>query len=228
MKALPVALCVADKDRLLADALRVAWTRGRGRWGGAAASVRDTLALVRRVRPALVPAGVDLPGGGGLALAAEAGAIAGVRIVLLAATPDDRILVNLGAVVVAGFLLRSETGLGKLVRSLREAARGRWVASPGVVDRIRELKRRPIGWTRLLSARDQELAALFGAGLRDDEVAERTGLSPASVRTFRYRIRRKLGLRSSVALVVWATEQGFATPRDPGHAGARPGAPAAE
>ena len=59
-------------------------------------------------------------------------------------------------------------------------------------------------------------AGVAGAGLSNDEIAERLVVSPATARTHVSRAMVKLGARDRAQLVVFAYESGLVSP---GHAG---------
>jgi DNA-binding NarL/FixJ family response regulator len=55
-----------------------------------------------------------------------------------------------------------------------------------------------------------ELLPFFGYGWTNERMAERTGLSAATIRTHRQNILRKLDLHSTEKLIHWAIVKGFA------------------
>jgi DNA-binding CsgD family transcriptional regulator len=60
-----------------------------------------------------------------------------------------------------------------------------------------------------LTRREAEVLQLLAAGCRHVQVAERLGLSPHTVSSHAKNIYRKLGVRSAVAAVTLALEQGL-------------------
>jgi len=64
----------------------------------------------------------------------------------------------------------------------------------------------------VLSAREREVMALVGAGLSNEEIAERLVVSPATARTHVSRAMVKLGARDRAQLVVFAYESGLVRP----------------
>jgi DNA-binding CsgD family transcriptional regulator len=63
-----------------------------------------------------------------------------------------------------------------------------------------------------LTAREAEIADLIAAGLSNEEIAGRLGISHATAKTHAGRILGKLGLRDRAQLVVWAYESGRVRP----------------
>jgi DNA-binding NarL/FixJ family response regulator len=64
----------------------------------------------------------------------------------------------------------------------------------------------------LLTEREREVMALVGAGLTNDEIAERLYMSPATAKTHVSRAMVKLGARDRAQLVVFAYESGLVRP----------------
>ena len=56
---------------------------------------------------------------------------------------------------------------------------------------------------RRMTAREQEVALLVGAGLKDALIAKRLGLSVSTVRTYSRHIQGRLNLTGREALVSW-------------------------
>ena len=63
-----------------------------------------------------------------------------------------------------------------------------------------------------LTEREREVMALAGAGLSNEEIAERLVVSPATARTHVSRAMVKLGARDRAQLVVFAYESGLVRP----------------
>lgn len=64
-------------------------------------------------------------------------------------------------------------------------------------------------FARLLSAREQQVLSLIGAGMSNLEIGQRLGLSPATVQTHRRNLFRKLGFHDTPSLMRYAILQGF-------------------
>ena len=66
----------------------------------------------------------------------------------------------------------------------------------------------------LLTDREREVMALVGAGLSNDDIAERLHLSPLTVKTHVNRAMMKLGVRDRAQLVVFAVRAGLVLPEE--------------
>ena len=65
-----------------------------------------------------------------------------------------------------------------------------------------------------LSRRQQEVAALVGAGLTNREIAERLFIAERSAEGHVERIRNKLGVHSRTEITLWAVQHGLISPGD--------------
>jgi DNA-binding CsgD family transcriptional regulator len=63
-----------------------------------------------------------------------------------------------------------------------------------------------------LTAREREVLVQVAAGLPNDEIADRLGVSPLTVKTHVNRTMAKLGARDRAQLVVAAYESGLVRP----------------
>ena len=64
-------------------------------------------------------------------------------------------------------------------------------------------------FVRLLSLREQHVLSLIGAGMSNEEIGLRLGLSPATVQTHRRNLFRKLRFHDTPSLMRFAIVQGF-------------------
>jgi DNA-binding NarL/FixJ family response regulator len=134
----------------------------------------------------------------------------------------------------SGFLLKN-TDPVELLRAVRVVAEGEALLAPSVTrrliaefaDRTGRAGRSGTGAAgggsmplavdlSRLTEREREVMALAGAGLSNEEIAERLVVSPATARTHVSRAMVKLGARDRAQLVVFAYESGLVSP---GHAG---------
>jgi DNA-binding NarL/FixJ family response regulator len=149
----------------------------------------------------------------------------------LAADPelsDVRILVlttlDLGEYVfealragASGFLVK-DTEAPDLLDGIRPVARGDALLSSGITRRlIAEFAARaqePLAAAELeeLTDRKREVLALVGAGLSNNEIAERLVASPFTVNAHVSRTMTNLGARDRAQLVVYAYESGLVRP----------------
>jgi DNA-binding NarL/FixJ family response regulator len=188
---------------------------------GSASSVDDAVSLICDVRPDVALLDLELPGGGGLEAARRVEddpRCSGVNVMILAAHDDDDDLFAALRTGARGFLLKS-TEPPDLMSAVRVVAGGEALLSPSATRRlITEFASQPQPQVPTaeqfdeLTAREREVIALVAAGLRNDEIAERFVISPATVKTHVSRALRKLDARDRAQLVAIAYQLGLVRP----------------
>lgn len=73
-------------------------------------------------------------------------------------------------------------------------------------------KNGPVDLMRQLSKRERQVLALVASGIGNQDIAQRLGLSPATVQTHRRNLMRKLGLHDTPSLMKYALDNGFWQP----------------
>ncbi len=201
-----------------------------GEAGDGAAAVE----LARSTRPDVVLMDIRMPVMDGLEATRRIVAdelLAGVRVLVLTTFELDEYVFEALAAGASGFLLKN-TDPVELLRAVRVVAEGEALLAPSVTRRlIAEFADRAgrsgmgaagggsmpsaVDLSRL-TEREREVMALAGAGLSNEEIAERLVVSPATARTHVSRAMVKLGARDRAQLVVFAYESGLVSP---GHLG---------
>ena len=187
---------------------------------GEASDGADAVRLAARHHPDVVLMDIRMPGLDGLEatrrIVADP-ALRGVKIVILTTFDLDEYVFEALRVGASGFLVK-DTEPVELLRGVRAVASGDALLSPGVTRRLiaqfASQARAPRPATELsgLTDREREVMALVGAGLSNDEIAERLVVSPATAKTHVSRAMVKLGARDRAQLVVFAYEAGLVRP----------------
>lgn len=98
--------------------------------------------------------------------------------------------------------------------------------SPTARALLEKLAHAPVCVPKILSPREQEVLALVGEGMTNEDIGAILGLSAATVQTHRRNIMGKLGVHTSGALQAYAQQGGFAA-GSPSPGAARPPHPPA-
>jgi DNA-binding NarL/FixJ family response regulator len=181
---------------------------------------REAVRLAAAVRPDVVLMDVRMPVLDGLEatrlILGDPG-LAGVRIVILTTFDLDEYIFEALRTGASGFLVK-DTEPEDLLQGVRVVARGDALLSPTVTRRLiadyAARPRRPEPSARLngLTDREREVVALVGAGLSNEEIAQRLVVSPATAKTHVSRAMVKLRVRDRAQLVVLAYETCLVAP----------------
>jgi DNA-binding NarL/FixJ family response regulator len=236
----PVRVLLADDQGLVRAGFRALLDDAGdievvGEAGDGAAAVE----LARSTRPDVVLMDIRMPVLDGLEATRRIVGdelLAGVRVLVLTTFELDEYVFEALAAGASGFLLKN-TDPTELLRAVRVVAEGEALLAPSVTRRLiaefadrpdRRIRRsesvggrpeadsKPFPDLSVLTEREREVMALAGAGLSNEEIAERLVVSPATARTHVSRAMVKLGARDRAQLVVFAYESGLVSP---GHAG---------
>lgn len=174
---------------------------------GQAGSGAEALDVVRQVHPDVVLC--DLRLGEGIDGVEVTGALRGQpdapAIVILTTYDHDADIVRAVEAGAAGYLLKDAT-VDEIVAAVERAARGDSVLSAALTERVVDAMRtRRAG----LSPREREVLGLLAEGLSNREIARRTFLSEATVKTHLAHVYAKLDVEGRTAAVARARSAGL-------------------
>jgi DNA-binding NarL/FixJ family response regulator len=144
-------------------------------------------------------------------------------VLALTTFEDDEVLAGMLRAGAAGFVLKGLPA-EDLQRAVRAVAAGDAWLDPAVTGRVLTIYRDAPGArvaagraagnpaVASLTAREREVLALIATGLTNDEIAERLVLGAGTVKTHVNHIFLKLDVRNRAEAVIFAFEQGLATP----------------
>jgi DNA-binding NarL/FixJ family response regulator len=208
---------VVDDDRLLTDALRLAWEREADvEIVGQAHTGAEGLAVARRERPDVVLMDHNLPDTTGAATTAALHAeLPGVAVVIMTIEPSDEAMLAAVEAGASGFLAKTD-GIRPLAEAVRRAANGEMLIPAATIARLlglaRDRRRRQAeqhGLVERLTARELEVLQLMAQGLDTKALADRLVLGQTTVRTHVAAVLGKLDAHSRLEAVVKAGELGL-------------------
>lgn len=178
---------------------------------GEAEDGRTTVALVRRLRPALVVMDIAMPQLNGIeALRQIRATVPNTRVLMLSAHGDDEYILRAIAAGASGFILKQSSAL-LLAHALREIVGGRTYFSPSITRRLTDLQGRGIGVRESkarLTSREQEVLQLVAEGAPNKRIATELGISIKTVEKHRQQLMDKLGIHETAGLTRYAIATG--------------------
>jgi DNA-binding NarL/FixJ family response regulator len=186
-----------------------------------AADGSDALFQVRKHVPDVVLMDLRMPVMDGLEATrriVEDQRLSDVKVVALTTFDLDEYVFESLRVGASGFLLK-DIEPDELRRAVRVIAAGEALLSPSITRRLiseyaEHLATPPLDASPLdvLTDREREVLTLVGAGLTNDDIAERLYMSPATAKTHVGRTMTKLRVHDRAQLVVLAYETGLVSP----------------
>ncbi|CCH29646.1 Two-component system, response regulator [Saccharothrix espanaensis DSM 44229] len=175
------------------------------------ADVPDGVAAVRTARelePDVCLLDIRMPGLDGLEVTRR---LAPTSKIVVVTTFDLDEYVHTALENGASGFLTKDAGPALLVESVRAAARGDALISPGVTVRLlAHFARRGSGTgPDALTARERDVVREAARGLTNQEIAARLHLSLSTVKTHLASVQTKLGTRNRVEVASWAWRSGL-------------------
>jgi two-component system, NarL family, response regulator NreC len=186
---------------------------------GEAGDGREAMELVERLQPDVAILDLMMPELNGLEVARRALRLSPrTRVVILSMYSDEpHVLEALRAGAMA-YILKG-TSTETLIFALREAMAGRRYLSPPLSDRAVEVYLAQIGTAalptdryELLTAREREVLELVARGASYAEIADKLTISPRTAETHRTNLMRKLDLKTSADITLYAVQRGLIDP----------------
>ncbi|WP_214324345.1 response regulator [Nonomuraea sediminis] len=171
---------------------------------GEAADGHEALRRVPACRPDVALVDARMPGMDGVELIARLTAEhPEVAAIVLSTFDEDEYIFGALRAGARGYLLK-DCSPQELVDAIGKAHRGEVVLDPPVAARlVADVRRgRPVPGGERLSAREQEVARLVGAGASNREIAARLVITEGTVKNHVSSILRKLGLRDRTRLAL--------------------------
>ena len=184
--------------------------------GGEAKDGRQAVALVKKLRPAVVVMDIAMPLLNGLEATREIlKAVRGTRILILTAHGDDAYIKDAMKSGAVGFLLK-QASAHVLSKGIREVNKGNIFFGPFMAKRLPERERksldragRPKPRNDRLTSREMEVIQLVAEGQANKQIAAELGLGIKTVEKHRERLMAKLNVRDTAGLTRYAISAGI-------------------
>lgn len=177
---------------------------------GTASNGHDGIVLCAKRKPDIVILDLGLPDLAGFAVLDRLKALAcPPQILLLTCRMDQALLYRVGCEGIASLIWKNGDFAHHLRLALGFAATSRPYLPPEVIEAVRQFRTSPKAFFKLLSPWELELVSLLAQGLRDDEIAFKTGRRCGTIRNHWHNIAGKLGLTGRHDIRHWAESKGF-------------------
>jgi len=183
---------------------------------GEAEDGRQAVAMVKKLRPAVVVMDIAMPRLNGLEATRQIHkAIPATKVLILSAHGDDAYVEQAIAFGAVGFLLK-QTSAHVLAEAIREVQKGNTFFSPSVAKRLHERNRKspdraglPKPRNARLSSREVEVLQLVAEGKANKETAAELGISTKTVEKHREHLMEKLNIHDTAGLTRYAIGAGI-------------------
>jgi DNA-binding NarL/FixJ family response regulator len=183
---------------------------------GEAENGRQAVALVKKLRPAVVLMDIAMPRLNGLEATRQMlKAVPATKVLMLSAHSDDAYVKEATDSGAVGFLLK-QTSAHDACRAIREVQKGNTFFSPSVARRLHECNRQLLDWggslkqrNGHLSSREAEVLQLIAEGKANKESAAELGISIKTVEKHRESLMAKLNIHDTASLTRYAIGAGI-------------------
>lgn len=208
-----IRVLIADDHTMFRDGLRrVLADSPQIEVVGEAGTGPETLSRARECRPDVVLLDLEMPGRGGFAVAEELkSANPDVRILVLTSYRDDEYAVRSLRAGAVGFLTKDRAA-AEVVEAVRTVYSGGHYLPPelaaSLAFRLGRDEDRPAH--EALSDREFQVLRMIAAGKSTSDIGKELSLSVKTISTYRSRIREKMSLDGTAAIVRYALKHGLA------------------
>jgi DNA-binding NarL/FixJ family response regulator len=183
---------------------------------GEAEDGRRAVALVKKLRPAVVVMDIAMPVLNGLEATRQIlKAVPGTRILILTAHNDDAYVKNATKSGAMGFLLK-QASARVLSEGIREVNKGHAFFGPFIAKLLPERKRKPVeqaGRPKLrkgrLTSREMEVLQLIAEGKANKQIAAELGIGMKTIERHREHLMEKLNIHGIAGLTRHAIGAGI-------------------
>lgn len=210
----PIRVLLADDHGLLRKGVRSVIAQDPNIMiSGEASDGSEAVRLADELSPDVVVMDVAMPGLNGLdAAALITRKERRIGVIVLTMYSDEEYLVRALSAGVRGYLLK-DSAEPDLIRAVRAVAEGHTFFSPAISDMLFDdyvlrLQRREVQDSYdLLTDREKQVLQLLAEGKTNKEVATDLSLGVSTVETHRMNLMKKLGLRNTAELVLYAVRK---------------------
>ena len=203
---------IVDDHPIVRDGIRVR-IESRPDWAvcGEAESSPEALTLSRELQPDVVTVDLSLEQGSGLELIKQLRALPEPPRVLVCSMHDEDLYAQRAIQAGATGYLHKSRAASQLLEAIDRVANGKMYISERVSEQVlsrmlRSPDRASKSPVEDLTDRELEVFEAIGQGVTIQKIAQMLHLSPKTVETYRDRIKRKVGVKTSAELLRYAVK----------------------
>lgn len=201
-----INLIIADDHALFRDGLTNFLSSKEGiHIQGIAHDGEQLLEMVDKLTPDIVILDHDMPGTSGMdALARIRHLHANIKVIVLTALADERLLFDYDEMGVDGILLKVEEPDAVLSAIIKVSNNGRYISQPvqALISRAQQEDK--------LTSRERQVIRHIAEGLTTKEISQVMGVSPKTIDNHRTNLMQKLDLHNVAEVVIYAAKSGLA------------------
>jgi len=196
-----ISIAIADDHKIFAEGIQsVTKEIGWLNWVGHAYTAKETVALYREKKPDVLLLDYHLPDGKGVDVAREILKENPTAIILMLSMENDNdIIYQCKTAGVKGYLIKNLSS-DELLAAIEDAISG----TPVFMWSAEKPAHKPEA--DILSKREKEIIQLIRQGMTSHEIANQLFLSTYTVDTHRRNILRKLDLKNTAMMVLYAQQ----------------------
>jgi len=183
---------------------------------GEAGNGRQAVAMVKKLRPAVVLMDIAMPLLNGLEATRQVlKAVPATKVLILSAHSDDAYVKSATESGAVGFLLK-QTSTQDVCQAIREVHKGNTFFSPSIAKSLRHLNQKLLDRKGLLktkvtrlSSREAEVLQLIAEGQANKQIAAELGISIKTVEKHRDHLMHKLDIHDTAGLTRYAIAAGI-------------------
>ncbi|MAZ40274.1 MAG: two-component system response regulator UvrY [Legionellales bacterium] len=178
---------------------------------GESKSGEEAVKHARDLAPDVVLMDIRMPGIGGLEATRKLlRANPDIKVLVLSAFDDELFPSRLLQAGAAGYITKG-TGVDEMVKAIRSVKAGQLFISPDIAQKLalKHISGQDESPFDGLSERELQVTIMITAGQKVQAIAEKLCVSPKTVNSYRYRIFKKLVIKSDVELTHMALRYGL-------------------
>lgn len=212
---MPIRVLLVDDQPILTDGIRALLATRSAEFDvvGQISRSKDVLQTSQNLKPDQILLDIDMPEKSGLEvlrdLQLHASNDGKPNVIMLSLHADKRHIAEAFRLGARGYLVKGQVGERDVLEALRSVQQGKLYCCPQSKPMYDELIYEQTITNTDLTSRQLDIAKLVAKGKTSKEIASELSISVRTVENHRADILKKLHLRNTAELVVYAKEQGW-------------------